>query len=108
MVRGRREILIFNAGELRHQGRFARAEEAAQYRNRQRALAGSFHALGRGLDGFEQVRVLSFLLLRAVRVRVGMVVGHFRSFGVLLAVVWVRGAICSHAIISAINLISAV
>ena len=83
MIRGRREILIFNAGELRHQGRFARAEEAAQYRNRQWTFARRLHGLGRGLDGFEQVRVLIFLLLRAVRVRVGMAVGHNCCFGVL-------------------------
>ena len=68
---------------MRHQRRLARAEKAREHSDGQWAFARRFHGLGRGLDGFEQVRVLTFLLLRAVRVRVGMVVGHFCNFGLL-------------------------
>ena len=106
-MRVRGEILIFCAGGVRHQCRLACAEKAREHCDGQWAFARRLHGLGRGLDGFEEVRVLTFLLLRAVRVRMGMVVGHFHCFGVLLAVVWVLSAICSQAIISAITLILA-
>ena len=78
---------------LRHQRRLASSEEAAQDSYGQWAFARRLHGLGRGLDGFEQVRVLTFLLLRAMRVvgvmramRVGMAVGHFVALAVLVVV----------------------
>ena len=65
----------------------------AQDRDWQWAFARSLHGLGGRLDGFEQVRVLTFLLLRTMRVvgvmramRVGMAVGHFVALAVLVVV----------------------
>ena len=68
---------------MRHQRRLARAEEAAQDGDGQWSLAGLLHGRGRGLDGFEKVRVLTFLfLMRVIRVvRVGVAMRrHFSQF----------------------------
>ena len=63
------------------QRRLARAEEAAQDGDGQWSLAGLLHGRGRGLDGFEQVRVLTFLLLCAVVRAVRVAVAMGRHFG---------------------------
>ena len=70
---------------MRHERRLAGAEEARQNGDGQRALARRVHRLGRGLDGFEQVRVLALLLaLRVGAVRMGMAVGHFSPLSTVL------------------------
>ena len=74
-MRVRGEILIFCAGGVRHQCRLACAEKAREHCDGQWAFARRLHGLGRGLDGFEQFGVLTFLLLRCV-VRVVMAVRH--------------------------------